>query len=197
MHKHKQSQCKRKVKHRKNLMGLIIFCITVCIVFMFAYYQNLRKEISVRQEWLETVLTREKKWILENQGPEGEIYMNGSKAGDVNPYFACVAALQTVMQNMIRIITVFRCSAFLLHGFCLCLCIYILQDFSDFDTCRPEGVEAGTLKLVGTKMEDIYRACRQLLTEPEIYREMSEARNPYGDGTASIKIRKILEDIDA
>ena len=67
MHKHKQSQCKRKVKHRKNLMGLIIFCITVCIVFMFAYYQNLRKEISVRQEWLETVLTREKKWILENQ----------------------------------------------------------------------------------------------------------------------------------
>ena len=70
MHKHKQSQCKRKVKHRKNVMGLIIFCITVCIVFMFAYYQNLRKEISVRQEWLETVLTREQKWILENQGPE-------------------------------------------------------------------------------------------------------------------------------
>ena len=62
-------------------------------MFMFAYYQNLRKEISVRQEWLETVLTREKKWILENQGPEGEIYMNGSKAGDVNPYFACMAAL--------------------------------------------------------------------------------------------------------
>ena len=93
MHKHKQSQCKRKVKHRKNLMGLIIFCITVCIVFMFAYYQNLRKEIDARQKWLETVLIREKKWILENQGPEGEIYMNGSKAGDVNPYFACMAAL--------------------------------------------------------------------------------------------------------
>ena len=34
-----------------------------------------------------------KKWILENQGSEGEIYMNGSKAGDVNPYFACMAAL--------------------------------------------------------------------------------------------------------
>ena len=93
MHKHKQNQCKRKVKHRKNVMGLIIFCITVCTAFMFAYYQNLRKEISVRQEWLETVLTGEKKWILENQGPEGEIYMNGSKAGDVNPYFACMAAL--------------------------------------------------------------------------------------------------------
>ena len=36
---------------------------------------------------------RRKKWILENQGPEGEFYMNGSKAGDVNPYFACMAAL--------------------------------------------------------------------------------------------------------
>jgi len=46
-------------------------------------------------------------------------------------------------------------------------------------------------------MDDIYRECRKLLTEPEIYRRMSEARNPYGDGTACIKIRKILEDIDA
>ena len=60
---------------------------------MFAYYQNLRKEIDTRQKWLETVLTEEKKWILENQGSEGEIYMNGSKAGDVNPYFSCIAAL--------------------------------------------------------------------------------------------------------
>ena len=93
MHEHKQNQCKRKVKHRKNVMGLIIFCITVGLAFMFTYYQNLRKEISARQKWLETVLTGEKKWILENQGTEGEIYMNGSKAGDVNPYFACMAAL--------------------------------------------------------------------------------------------------------
>ena len=60
MHKHKQNQCKRKVKHRKNGMGLIIFCITVCIAVMFAYYQNLKKEIAVRQEWLETVLPRAK-----------------------------------------------------------------------------------------------------------------------------------------
>ena len=71
--------------------------------------------------------------------------------------------------------------------------VLVMRDTTE----RPEGVEAGTLKLVGTKMEDIYRECRQLLTEPEIYRRMSEARNPYGDGTASIKIRKILEDIDA
>ena len=93
MHEHKQNQCKRKVKNRKNVVGLIIFCITVGIVFLYAYYQNLRKEIDARQKWLETVLAGEKKWILENQGPEGEFYMNGSKAGDVNPYFACMAAL--------------------------------------------------------------------------------------------------------
>ena len=54
MHEHKQNQCKRKVKHRKNLMGLIIFCITVGISLMFIYYQNLRKEIDARQKWLET-----------------------------------------------------------------------------------------------------------------------------------------------
>ena len=54
MHEHKQNQCKRKVKHRKNVVGLIIFCITVGIVFLYAYYQNLRKEIDARQKWLET-----------------------------------------------------------------------------------------------------------------------------------------------
>ena len=35
MHEHKQNQCKRKVKNRKNVVGLIIFCITVGIVFLF------------------------------------------------------------------------------------------------------------------------------------------------------------------
>ena len=71
--------------------------------------------------------------------------------------------------------------------------VLVMRDTTE----RPEGVEAGTLKLAGTKMDDIYRECRKLLTEPEIYRRMSEARNPYGDGTASIKIRKILEDMYA
>ena len=71
--------------------------------------------------------------------------------------------------------------------------VLVMRDTTE----RPEEVEAGTLKLAGTKMDDIYRECRQLLTEPEVYRKMSKARNPYGDGTASIKIRKILEDINA
>ena len=47
MHEHKQNQCKRKVKNRKNVVGLVIFCITVGIVFLYAYYQNLRKEICL------------------------------------------------------------------------------------------------------------------------------------------------------
>ena len=70
--------------------------------------------------------------------------------------------------------------------------VLVMRDTTE----RPEGVEAGTLKLTGTGMENIYRECRRLLSDPEIYREMSEAKNPYGDGTASIKIRKILEDMD-
>ena len=60
-------------------------------------------------------------------------------------------------------------------------------------TERPEGVMAGTLKLTGTEEESIYRACRNLLTDREAYRKMAEAKNPYGDGTASRQIREILE----
>lgn len=105
MHEHKQNPCKRKAEHRKTVMSLIIFCITVCSALVFIYYQNRRKEIEARQTWLETVLTEEKGWILENQGPGGEIYMNGSKAGDVNPYFACVAALGLLAETENRPIT--------------------------------------------------------------------------------------------
>lgn len=105
MHEHKQNSCKRKAEHRKTVMILIIFCITVCSALVFIYYQNRRKEIEAWQTWLETVLTEEKGWILENQGPGGEIYMNGSKAGDVNPYFACVAALGLLAETENRPIT--------------------------------------------------------------------------------------------
>ena len=67
MHKHKQSQCKRKVKHRKNVMGLIIFCITVCIVFMFAYYQKPEKRNICPAGMAGNRPDQRKKWILENQ----------------------------------------------------------------------------------------------------------------------------------
>ena len=62
-------------------------------------------------------------------------------------------------------------------------------------TERPEGIKAGTLRLVGTSQNTIYDACRELLTDETVYRTMSETANPYGDGHASERIRKILEDL--
>ena len=61
-----------------------------------------------------------------------------------------------------------------------------------YKTERPEGIEAGTLKLVGTEESIIYQALYELLNNQSVYREMSEASNPYGDGQASIRIADIL-----
>ena len=55
-------------------------------------------------------------------------------------------------------------------------------------TERPEGIAAGTLKLVGTDSEVIYRETLRLLTDSEEYDRMSKASNPYGDGHASERI---------
>lgn len=60
-------------------------------------------------------------------------------------------------------------------------------------TERPEGVEAGTLKLVGRSEETIYKEFTRLLTDRTAYEVMSRASNPYGDGTASKQICKIIE----
>ena len=59
-------------------------------------------------------------------------------------------------------------------------------------TERPEGVEAGTLKLVGTNEEMIYRNFKDLLENKETYNTMAKAVNPYGDGHASERIADIL-----
>lgn len=56
-------------------------------------------------------------------------------------------------------------------------------------TERPEGVEAGTLKLVGTNEEVIYKEFKRLLTDRTAYEAMSRASNPYGDGTARMARR--------
>lgn len=61
-------------------------------------------------------------------------------------------------------------------------------------TERPEGVEAGTLKLVGTDEETIYRTFTLLLEDREAYERMSRACNPYGDGHACERIADILEE---
>ncbi len=61
-------------------------------------------------------------------------------------------------------------------------------------TERPEGVEAGTLKLVGTDEDTIYEAAKELLIDDKIYGQMANAVNPYGDGCASQRIvNAILE----
>ena len=60
-------------------------------------------------------------------------------------------------------------------------------------TERPEGVDAGTLRLVGTDEETIYSTFKLLLENPEEYARMSNACNPYGDGRACERIADILE----
>ncbi|MCF6093210.1 UDP-N-acetylglucosamine 2-epimerase (non-hydrolyzing) [Microaerobacter geothermalis] len=62
--------------------------------------------------------------------------------------------------------------------------VLVLRDTTE----RPEGVEAGTLKLVGTNEEDVYQMAHTLLTKPEEYEKMAKAANPYGDGEASRRI---------
>lgn len=63
-------------------------------------------------------------------------------------------------------------------------------------TERPEGVRAGTLKLVGTDEENIYRHFTLLLDSREEYDKMAHAANPYGDGRACERIADILEGRD-
>lgn len=67
--------------------------------------------------------------------------------------------------------------------------VLVMRDTTE----RPEGIAAGTLKLVGTSEETIYREFSRLLTDSNEYRRMSTASNPYGDGFASRRIAEILE----
>ncbi len=60
-------------------------------------------------------------------------------------------------------------------------------------TERPEGVDAGTCRLVGTDPEVILRECKLLLRDSNEYQRRSELKNPYGDGKTSMRIREILE----
>ncbi|MCJ1784566.1 non-hydrolyzing UDP-N-acetylglucosamine 2-epimerase [Mammaliicoccus sciuri] len=62
--------------------------------------------------------------------------------------------------------------------------VLVLRDTTE----RPEGVEAGTLKLVGVEEENIYNETKALLNDQSLYEKMSIAQNPYGDGLASKRI---------
>ena len=67
--------------------------------------------------------------------------------------------------------------------------VLVMRDTTE----RPEGISAGTLKLVGTDEEVIYQNFKLLLENEEAYAKMSNASNPYGDGMASQRIADILE----
>lgn len=67
--------------------------------------------------------------------------------------------------------------------------VLVMRDTTE----RPEGIAAGTLKLVGTDEEVIYENFKQLLEDSEAYARMSTASNPYGDGFACKRIADILE----
>lgn len=67
--------------------------------------------------------------------------------------------------------------------------VLVMRDTTE----RPEGIKAGTLKLVGTDEEVIYRNFTQLLDDKEAYDKMAHASNPYGDGFACRRIADILE----
>lgn len=67
--------------------------------------------------------------------------------------------------------------------------VLVMRDTTE----RPEGVEAGTLRLVGTDEETIYQAFTELLENREEYDKMSKACNPYGDGFACKRIADVLE----
>ena len=70
--------------------------------------------------------------------------------------------------------------------------VLVMRDTTE----RPEGVTAGTLKLVGTDENVIYDACKMLLTDQTAYDAMSRAVNPFGDGHASERIVQILRDAE-
>ena len=67
--------------------------------------------------------------------------------------------------------------------------VLVMRDTTE----RPEGIDAGTLKLVGTDEETIYNSFKELLESKEAYNAMAKANNPYGDGHACKRIADILE----
>ena len=66
--------------------------------------------------------------------------------------------------------------------------VLVMRDTTE----RPEGIDAGTLKLVGTEEDMIYQEFSRLLSDKNEYEQMSKASNPYGDGYASKRIADIL-----
>ena len=66
--------------------------------------------------------------------------------------------------------------------------VLVLRDVTE----RPEGVAAGTLKIIGTDFENVHNTTAELLDNEIIYHQMSQTQNPYGDGKASERIIQAL-----
>jgi UDP-N-acetylglucosamine 2-epimerase (non-hydrolysing) len=69
--------------------------------------------------------------------------------------------------------------------------ILVMRDVSE----RIEGIRAGTAKLIGTDEDNIFRETYKVLTKKKIYEKMAKSVNPYGDGKACKRIRRIFETI--
>jgi UDP-N-acetylglucosamine 2-epimerase (non-hydrolysing) len=70
--------------------------------------------------------------------------------------------------------------------------VLVLRDSTE----RPEGIEAGTVRLVGTDTQTIVSTASALLADPEQYRRMAESANPYGDGKACARILQAIDFIE-
>lgn len=68
--------------------------------------------------------------------------------------------------------------------------VLVLRDTTE----RPEGIDAGTLKLAGTEEDEIFNMAHELLSHSDVYDAMAEASNPYGDGQASRRIVAAIKD---
>lgn len=123
----------------------------------------------------------------------------------LNP--AVQSAAQSILGNHARIRLIEPLDVMDFHNF-LARCYLVLTDSGGIQeeapslgkpvlvlrdtTERPEGIAAGTLKLVGTEEQTIFDTCQHLLEDSTEYARMSKAANPYGDGKASVRIADIL-----
>lgn len=68
--------------------------------------------------------------------------------------------------------------------------VLVLRDTTE----RPEGIQSGNLKLIGTKEESVYESTKELLNNYDLYKKMTNSKNPYGDGLASKRIVNLIID---
>ena len=86
--------------------------------------------------------------------------------------------------------TVVNSAELWIHSLTHAVPVLVLRETTE----RPEAVQAGTAKLIGTNPQTIVDSTAELLENPTLYRQMATAINPFGDGQASARIVKIARD---